>query len=104
MTKVLILFSRTGGGHLRVARTLAEQLTRLDPSCHVSMGDGLELTSFGLRTDPPRDFLLLTTRLIALYNATYAATDRARTVGALRQFIRTLWGRSVRNLIAAEAP
>lgn len=68
------------------------------------MRDGLERTSFGVRTNPSRTFLQLTTRLLALYNATYVVTDHARTVGALRQFIRSVWGRSVRNLIAAEAP
>ncbi|HEX3245647.1 MAG TPA: glycosyltransferase [Chloroflexota bacterium] len=102
--RILILTSRTGGGHGRVAQTLERHLLALNPACEINVVDGLEKTDLGLHVDPARAFLTLTTTLIRLYNLLYNLTNKPLTVPMLRRFIRTLHGSKLADAIHEFAP
>ncbi|MFN0069902.1 MAG: glycosyltransferase [Chloroflexota bacterium] len=101
---ILILSARTGGGHGRVAQTLRKHLLTLDPTCNVSLVDGLELSDLGIRVDPARTFLTLTTTLIRLYNFNYRLTNSGRTAPLLRWIIRQSFGRTLARIVQDHAP
>jgi 1,2-diacylglycerol 3-beta-galactosyltransferase len=102
--RILILSSRTGGGHGRVAQTLREHLLALEPRCEITEVEGLAQTDLGVRIDPARAFLTLTTSLISIYNLCYQATNRAGVVEAVRWAIRQAYGRSLARVIRDHAP
>jgi 1,2-diacylglycerol 3-beta-galactosyltransferase len=102
--RILILSSRTGGGHGRVAQTLRNHLLTLEPGSEITVVDGLEQTDLGIRVDPARSFLTLTTTLIGVYNLGYRASNRLHTVTAVRRFIRQTYGRSLARIIREQAP
>lgn len=103
-SRVLVLYSRTGGGHGRVAGTLCDHLQTLDPTCQLSLVDGLEQTDFGMRIDPARVFLTLTTSLIQLYNLNYRLTDSRPGVPVLRWMIRRTFGAGLARTLAEHQP
>ena len=102
--RILILYSRTGGGHTRVAETLAAQLRQLRPSSEIVMLDGLERTDWGVRVDPAKVFLTLTTRFIRLYNLNYRLTNSRHGVPLLRRSIRMTVGRTVTRALQEHQP
>lgn len=102
--KILILYSKTGGGHFRVARSVEKELKQLNPACHVTLYDGLEQTNYGLRTNPSKGFLLLTSKLLHLYNAGYLATNNHLGTKLLRKDIKETWGANLRKVIDEQSP
>jgi UDP-N-acetylglucosamine:LPS N-acetylglucosamine transferase len=102
--RILILFSRTGGGHGRVAQTLHDHLLALEPGAEITMVDGLTETDLGVKVDPSRAFLTLTTTLIHLYNLNYRLTNMRWTVPLLRGLIRASFGRTLARIVRDAAP
>jgi|SRR5215212_5927263 len=102
--RILILYSRTGGGHVRVAHTLREHLLAAEPSAQVTLVDGLELTDLGVRVDPARGFLTVTTTLIHLYNLNYRFTNHRRTLPLLRRTIQQTYGRTLTRIATEHQP
>jgi len=102
--RILILSSRTGGGHSRVAQILGDQLRALEPSSQIIQADGLVQTDMGWRTDPAQSFLTLTTTLLPLYNLCYRVTNTGRTVEAIRWLIRQTYGRTLARMICEHKP
>lgn len=102
--RILILHSRTGGGHGRVAQTLRDHLLLQEPGARVTLVDGLERTDLGIRVDPARTFLTLTTTLIHFYNLNYRLTNRPWMVPVLRGLIRQSVGRTLARIVREAAP
>jgi 1,2-diacylglycerol 3-beta-galactosyltransferase len=102
--RILILSSRTGGGHSRVAQILGDHLRALEPSSQILQADGLVQTDLGWRVDPAQSFLTLTTTLLPLYNLCYRLTNTDRTVEAIRWLIRRAYGRSLARVICEHKP
>jgi UDP-N-acetylglucosamine:LPS N-acetylglucosamine transferase len=102
--RVLVLYSLTGAGHLRVAQALAAELRRVDPHCEIVLHDGLTGARWGIAFDPSRAYAILTTRLLWLFNVVYRLADTALGVRVVRSLIRWAWGRDLAAIIDRERP
>lgn len=103
--KVVIFYSKTGGGHLSAAEALAEEI-RSREGFSVTMYDGLEKTSLGHATypNPQFGFFLLSHYTLPLFNFLYAVTDTTLGLWALRAFIKMFWGGNFKRVIEEELP
>jgi UDP-N-acetylglucosamine:LPS N-acetylglucosamine transferase len=99
-----LLYARTGGGHLRVAQTLADELRLLAPDCEIALHDGLTGARVGRSIDSARAYATLTTQLIWLFNQGYRLADTPRGVEMLRRLIRWLWGDALAVVVDCARP
>lgn len=102
--KILIFYSKTGAGHLRAAEAIRNELKGLDTQLEIVLSDGLEKTNLGLKTNPGLSFLILVNYLIYFYNLFYLLSNNKAGVRILRVFIKGVWGRNFKKIIALEKP
>lgn len=103
MKKVLIFYSKTGGGHLRAAEALAEEIS-LRADYQVILSDGLEKTTWGHQTSPALLFFILSHYFLLLYNLIYKLTDNKLGLAVLRTIIKIIWGANFKKIIESEKP
>lgn len=103
MKKVLIFYSKTGGGHLRTAEALVEEINR-HPGYQVVLYDGLEKTNWGHNIKPDLLFFLLSHYGLSIYNLFYRLTDNPYGLLILRSIIKVIWGKSFKQIIESEKP
>lgn len=104
MKKILIFYSKTGGGHLRAAEAIAEEIKKIDQNIQVVLHDGLAKTNLGLDADPAKGFLILSNQLLALNNAGHQVTNNQLGTKALRSIIKTIWQKNFQSIIKTENP
>lgn len=102
--KVLIFYSHTGGGHLRCAENIAQQLKKADPKLKVSMRDGLAKTDLLVEVDPKTSYHVLSTKFLWFYNLFYRLTDTPMGTKLFRIWIKNTWGRTISRIIEQEKP
>ncbi len=102
--KVLILYSKTGGGHYRAAQTIASKLSEFDSNIEVKLVDGLAETNFGLKYDPASSYMIMSGPLLWLYNLSYVLTNTPIGLKMLRSMIKSIWGIHYKKLIQKEKP
>lgn len=102
--KVLIFYSKTGGGHLRAAEAIAQYLKEAEPNLEICLYDGLETTNFGFKTNPAKSFTLLSGKLLPLFNTFYVLTNNRLGIKLLRFSIKNIWGESLQKIINQENP
>lgn len=103
MKKVLIFYSETGGGHLRAAQALAEEL-KTRKNVEVVLYDGGKETSWGQKINPSVLFSIVSHYLLPLYNLNYKLADTVWGVEILRAQIRAIWAENFRRIIEKEKP
>lgn len=101
--KVLIFYSETGGGHLRAAQALAEEL-KTRKNVKVVLYDGGKITNWGQKINPSLLFYIVSHYLLPLYNLNYKLANTALGVRILRAQIRAIWGENLRRIIEKEKP
>lgn len=104
MKKILIFYSKTGGGHLRSARAIENELKRRHKNLEISLVDGLERIGLGLKTNPSWAFSILSSYLMLIYNFVYQLTNNSAGVSILRRAIYLIWAKNYRSIIYSEAP
>lgn len=105
MKKILIFYSKTGGGHLRAAEAIAEGLKLQNPSLEVVLCDGLAQNMIGQTASPTRTYSVLTGPLLPLYNhLLYPATNTQKGMTVFRPMINMVIGKSLREVIKKEKP
>lgn len=101
--KVLIFYSTTGGGHLRGAEALAEEISRRK-GYKVVLSDGLYKFSWGPKAHPAFMFFLLSHYLLPLYDTGYKLTDNRVGLRFLRKGIKLAWSKQLQKIIGIEKP
>lgn len=104
MTKVLILHSKTAGGHVSAAEAIAEELKTTDKNLQIVIKDILEQTNFGFKINPSTSYALLSGPLLPLFNLLYLLTNTAVGIKALRFLIKLGWGYQFKKLIEEVNP
>ena len=104
MTRVLFLYSLTGGGHLRAAQTLARELQAIEPAFEIALRDGLTRGRLGFSMDPAQTYRRLSTDFLPLFDTLYRLLDRESGVPVLRALIRFIWGTELRAILDRERP
>jgi 1,2-diacylglycerol 3-beta-galactosyltransferase len=104
LKKVLIFYSKTGGGHFRAAEALKQHFEELDPSFTISLRDGLEQLNFGLKTNPASNYTLVSNEFINFYNLLYRSSNTGIGVRFLRKIAKGIWGHSLKGIIKEEEP
>lgn len=102
--KILIFYSKTGGGHLRAAEAIAEYLKDSGQNPDIILSDGLTKTNFGINSNPAKSFALLSGNLLPLFNTFYLLTNNRLGIKRLRFIIKSLWGKSLQTIIRQENP
>lgn len=102
--KVVIFYSKTGGGHLRTAQAIAEKLKQINKKLDIKLLDVLEQTNFGFKLNLSRTYGILSIRLLPLYNLLYGITDTNIGIKTLRFLIKHTWGHQYKKLIEYEKP
>ncbi len=103
MKKILIFYSETGGGHLRGAQALAQEIS-LRKGFEVVLSDGLNKFSWGQRAHPSFMFFIISHYLLPLFNLSYKLTDNRYGLKILRSLIKLNWGVGFRKIIKMEKP
>ena len=101
--RVLIFYSETGGGHLRAAQALAEEL-KTRKNVDVVLYDGGKKTNWGQKINPSLLFSIVSHYLLPIYNLNYRLADTNFGVGVLRAQIRAIWQDNFRRIIEKEKP
>ncbi len=101
--KILIFYSATGGGHLRGAEALAEEISRRK-GYKVVLSDGLQKFSWGPAAHPAFMFFLLSHYLLPFYDTGYKLTDNRVGLRFLRKGIKLAWGKQIQKIIKDEKP
>jgi 1,2-diacylglycerol 3-beta-galactosyltransferase len=101
--KVLIFYSKTGGGHFRCAEAIADRLKKDSSDVEITLIDGLEKTVAG-DIKPDKIFLLFSTNLVFLYNFLYNALDNHFGVFLLRFLAKLQWGYRLKEKIDKVKP
>jgi 1,2-diacylglycerol 3-beta-galactosyltransferase len=102
--KILILYSKTGGGHFRAAEALKQHFEELDSNLTISLRDGLEQLNFGLKTNPASNYTLVSNEFMTFYNLLYRSSNTGIGVRFLRKIAKGIWGHSLRKVIKEEQP
>lgn len=102
--KILIFYSKTGGGHLRAAEAIAEYLTDSEQNPNIILSNGLTKTNFGIKSNPTKSFAVLSGKMLPFFNISYLLTNNRLGVKLLRFFIKNLWGKSLQSIISQENP
>lgn len=102
--KVLIFYSKTGGGHLRTAQAIANKLKQMNSRLDIKLFDALEQTNLGFKINPARAYGILSIPLIPLYNLFYGVTNTNIGLKTLRFLIKLVWGSQFKKLIEYENP
>lgn len=103
MKKVLLFYSETGGGHIRGAQAIAEEM-RIHKGFEVVLYDGLKKTNWGQKINPSLTFSIISNNLLPLYNLAYKLTDTKYGLIILRTIIKLIWGRNFKKILEAEKP
>lgn len=103
MKRVLIFYSETGGGHLRGAQALADEIA-LHKGFEVVLSDGLTKFSWGQKAYPSFMFFIISHYLLPFFNISYKLTDNRFGIKVLRSFIKFTWGSSFKKIIDTEKP
>lgn len=105
MKKVLIFYSKTGGGHLRAAESIADELQSVNPKLEITLIDGLAKNNFNLNLlHPGKTYQLLSQQLLWFYNFSYLATNNSFGSSILRNLIHTMIGASLQKTIHGLSP
>jgi len=104
MKKVLIFYSKTGGGHLRAAEAIAEQLKIISPDTKITLVDGLEKNDFRVPLRPQTAFQVLSNQLLWYFNLNYILTNNFAGMIYFNNLIRLVFGTNIRNIIKRESP
>ena len=105
LKKVLIFYSKTGGGHLRAAEAIAEGLQATTPKLEVILVDGLAKNNFNLNfPDPGKTYGLLSHQLLWFYNLSYLLTNNPLGSSILRNLIHSIIGTSLHKTISEISP
>lgn len=102
MKKILILYSKTGGGHLRAAEAIAEAFKEKD--CEVVLIDALSKTNSDEQFHPDKVFIVFSTTLLPLYNFLYHLTNNKFGTSVIRRIIKAYWGKGLAKAVQAHAP
>ena len=102
--RILILFIAHRGRSWSSGADAAGPSSALEPDSEIDGCGWSEQTDIGLRVDPARSFLTLTTTLIGVYNVGYRASNRLHTVTAVRRFIRQCMAALSHRIIRQQAP
>lgn len=103
MKKVLLFYSETGGGHIRGAQAIAEEM-RTRKGFQVTLYDGLKKTNWGQKINPSLIFYIISNNLLPLYNLAYKLTDTKYGLIILRTIIKLIWGRNFKKILEEERP
>lgn len=103
MKKVLIFYSATGGGHLRGAEALAEEISQRE-GYKVVLSDGLQQFNWGQKAHPALMFFVLSHYLLPFYDTAYRLTDNRVGLRFLRKGIKLMWGKHLQKIIREEKP
>lgn len=105
MKKVLIFYSKTGGGHLRVAESIAEELKTVSPNTQIILVDGLEESKFNLSFfQPQKAYRLLSNELLWLFNFVYLLTNNPFGSKTLRRLIRFFLETNLQKTVSEHSP
>ncbi|OGE32544.1 hypothetical protein A3C59_01585 [Candidatus Daviesbacteria bacterium RIFCSPHIGHO2_02_FULL_36_13] len=101
--KILVCYSETGGGHLRAAQALAEELS-LRKNIEVVLIDVGKETNWGQKINPSLTYYFISHYLLPLYNLIYRLTDNQFGVRILRFTIKLFWGKAFKKILNREKP
>lgn len=104
MKKILVFYSKTGSGHLRAAEALKEEIEAQKKDVEVVLSDGLEKARFGFTINPSSGYALLSNEFLGIFNSLYSLTNNKLGVKFLRLFIKSVWGKSTKQIIEKEKP
>lgn len=104
MKKILIFYSKTGGGHFRCAEAVSLKISESFSEIEVVLEDGLVQTDLGFRSNPSLGFLVLSTYLLPFYNFFYRVSNNPVGVRYLRGVINKIWGDSLSRRIKEVGP
>lgn len=104
MKKVVIFYSKTGGGHLRAAEAIADQLKQTDSQITVKLIDALEQTNLGFKINPAKSYALFSNKLLPLYNLGFRLSNNPLGIKIFRELIKFSWGKQFKSIIEKESP
>lgn len=104
MAKILIFYSKTGGGHFRAAEAIASEIKQLSPKTQVVLYDGLEKTNFGVSINSSFSYSVISNYLLFFYNLIYRLTNNPLGLKILRGLIKNSWGNYYKAVIEKEKP
>ncbi len=103
MKKVLVFYSKTGGGHLRSAEAIFEEIKKRE-KIEVVLYDGLEQTNFNFKINPARIYGLMTTAFLPFWNFFYHLSNNTPSTRVIRKLGKLIWGKSLKEIITKEQP
>lgn len=104
MKKIIIFYSKTGGGHLSAAEAIADHLSMHDKNISIFLRDGFETTDLKVKTNPHAIFLLSSTKFLFLYNFLYKYTNNRLGVLTLRNIGRVLISKVLKKTVEEIQP
>lgn len=103
MKKVLVFYSKTGGGHLRSAEAISSEIKKRG-NIEVVLYDGLEQTGFNFKINPARMYGLMTTKLLPFWNFFYRVSNNTFSTKVIRRLGKLIWGKSLKEIVNKEQP
>lgn len=103
MKKILVFYSKTGGGHLRSAEAILEEIKKRDDLEVVSY-DGLEQTSFNLKINPVLMYGVMTTTFLPIWNFFWRLCNNTFGTRVVRRVGKLIWGKNFKEIIKKEQP
>lgn len=103
MKKILIFYSKTGGGHLRAAEAIADEFKR-NSHIDVLLYDALAITNSKKTSQPDKVFFFFSTKLVYIFNLVYQLTNNSTGTKFARYMAKNIWGKAMKKVIDEYQP